>query len=178
MTPRDGAADQAFHEFFEAHHADLSRLAWMLTGESDVADDLAADALLEVWRHWERVSSADSPAAYARGVVANLARNRIRRLIRERHGLLGIGLLRREFHEKDADTAAVLDVREALRRLPYRRRACLVLRYAFDLSERETARTLGISIGTVKSQTSRGAAQLAGLLDGSLPDVTWAGGRS
>ena len=179
MTPRDGTADQAFHEFFEAHHADLSRLAWMLTGESDLADDLAADALLEVWRHWERVSSADSPTAYARGVVANLARNRIRRNIRERHGLLGVGLLRRDqFHEKAADTAAVLDVREALRRLPYRRRACVVLRYAFDLSERETARTLGISVGTVKSQTSRGAAQLAGLLDGSVPDVTWAGGRS
>ena len=179
MTPRDGTADQAFHEFFEAHHADLSRLAWLLTGEAEAADDLAADALLEVWRHWDRVSAAESPAAYARGVVANLARNRIRRLIRERRGLLGLGLLRRDqLHEKNADTAAVLDVREALRRLPYRRRACLVLRYAFDLSERETALTLGISIGTVKSQTSRGAAQLAELLDGSLTDVTWAERRS
>jgi RNA polymerase sigma-70 factor (sigma-E family) len=181
VTPRDGTAEQAFHEFFEAHHADLSRLAWMLTGESDAADDLAADALLEVWRHWDRVSAADSPVAYARGVVANLARTRIRRLIRERHGMLGLRLLRRDqSHEKDADTAAVLDLREALSRLPHRRRACLVLRYAFDLSERETARTLGISIGTVKSQTSRGAAQLARLLDGSgsVPDVTPAGERS
>lgn len=179
MTTQDATADRAFHEFFEAHHADLSRLAWLLTGEADAADDLASDALLEVWRHWDRVTAADSPVAYARGVVANLARNRLRRVIKERRGLLGFGVMRRDqLHERAADTATVLDVREALRRLPYRRRACLVLRYAFDLSERETANTLGISVGTVKSQTSRGAAQLAGLLDGSLPDVTWAGGRS
>lgn len=167
MTSRDGAATADFHAFFERHHGELSRLAYLMTGETEAADDLASDALLEVWRHWERVTAADSPIAYARGVVANLARNRIRRLGRERRGLLGVGALWRE-QAQDADVSAVVDVRAALRRLPYRRRACVVLRYAFDLSERETARTLGISVGTVKSQTSRGAAQLAGLL-GSLP---------
>jgi RNA polymerase sigma factor (sigma-70 family) len=66
---------------------------------------------------------------------------------------------------------AVLDVRTALRRLPYRRRACVVLRYAFDLPEQEVAAVLGISVGTVKSQTSRGAKQLAEILqDVRLPD--------
>jgi RNA polymerase sigma-70 factor (sigma-E family) len=179
VTPPDGSAGWAFDAFFEAHHADLSRLAWLLTGEPHAADDLAADALLEVWRHWDRVTAADSPVAYARGVLANLARNRLRRVIRERRGLLDFSLLRRDQpHQRATDTATVLDVREALHRLPYRRRACVVLRYAFDLSERETASTLGISVGTVKSQTSRGAAQLAELLRGSISDVTWAGGRN
>ncbi|TDB74603.1 SigE family RNA polymerase sigma factor [Micromonospora sp. KC721] len=162
---RAGGRDDAFHSFFESHHADLARLAYLVTGEPEVADDLAADALLEVWRHWDRVAAADSPIAYARGVLANLARNRIRRLSRERRGLLGVGLLWRD-RTQDVDVPVVVDVREALRRLPYRRRACVVLRYAFDLSERETARTLGISVGTVKSQTSRGAAQLTRLLGG------------
>jgi RNA polymerase sigma-70 factor (sigma-E family) len=168
-----GTRDRAFQEFFQAHHTDLARLAWLLTGEHDAADDLVSDALLEVWRHWERVSSADSPLAYACGMVSNLARNRLRRLVRERRGLSRLG------HDPglapavmDSDTAAVLDVRRALRCLPYRRRACVVLRYAFDMSEQETARTLGISIGTVKSQTSRGAAQLAGLLAGSHSDLS------
>jgi RNA polymerase sigma-70 factor (sigma-E family) len=173
---RDPGRDDAFHSFFESHHADLARLAYLVTGEPEVADDLAADALLEVWRHWDRVAAADSPIAYARGVLANLARNRIRRLRRERRGLLGVGLLWRG-RTQDVDVPAVVDVREALRRLPHRRRACVVLRYAFDLSEQETARTLGISVGTVKSQTSRGVAQLTRLLGEGLPTSTSDGTR-
>jgi RNA polymerase sigma-70 factor (sigma-E family) len=160
--------DTAFHAFFEASHTDLARLAYLMTGEAEAANDLAADALLEVWRHWERVMAADSPLAYARGVVANLARNRIRRLQRERRGLLGLGPLRSE-RAPVADMPAILDVRDALRRLPHRRRACVVLRYLLDLSEQETARSLGISVGTVKSQTSRGLTQLVGFLDTSDP---------
>jgi RNA polymerase sigma-70 factor (sigma-E family) len=155
--------DDAFHAFFEAHHAELARLAYLVTGEADVANDLAADALLEVWRRWDRVSAADNPIAYARGVLTNMARGRIRTLRRERRGLLRLGLPWRE-QAGDVDVPAVVDVRQALRRLPHRRRACLVLRYAFDLSEQETARALGVSVGTVKSQTSRGVAQLTALL--------------
>jgi len=60
--------------------------------------------------------------------------------------------------------AAVTDVRAALGRLPARKRACVVLRHYYGLSEQETARTLGISVGTVKSQTSRGVAELAAML--------------
>ncbi len=151
--------EDAFRRFFEAHHVDLSRLAFLLTGEAAVADDLAADAFVEVWRHWARVEAADSPVAYARGIVANLARQWVKRQVRERAGLLGLGRQRRESAEPD--TVAVLDVREALRRLPQRRRECVVLRYAFDVPEREVAELLGISIGAVKSQASRGAAQLS-----------------
>jgi RNA polymerase sigma-70 factor (sigma-E family) len=161
--------DQAFHAFFERHHKELSGLAYLLSGDSSAADDLAADALTEVWKHWERVSAAGDPAAYARGIVANLTRNWIRRQGRARRGLalLGLGGER----TADPDVPVVLDVRAALKRLPYRRRACVVLRYAFDLPEREVADILGISVGTVKSQTSRGAKQLADVLQElRLPD--------
>ena len=71
-TVVDDAASVEFHAFFERHYAELSRLAHLLTGESDAADDLAADALLALWHRWDRVRAADHPAAYARGVVANL----------------------------------------------------------------------------------------------------------
>ena len=59
----------------------------------------------------------------------------------------------------DPDTAVVVDVRSALLRLPPRRRACLVLRHCFQLTEYEVAETLGVSVGTVKSQTSKAVAQ-------------------
>ncbi|MEV6342380.1 SigE family RNA polymerase sigma factor [Actinoplanes sp. NPDC051851] len=159
--------DDAFRAYFERHHASLSRLAYLMTGEPSAADDLAADALTEVWRHWDRVQAAADPVAYGHGIVMNLARNWIRRRSRERiftFGLAGRG------HE-GSDVPAVLDVRGALRKLPHRRRACVVLRYAFDLSEREVAATLGISVGAVKSSTSRGAKQLAELLGGSVSRI-------
>ncbi|WP_093620227.1 SigE family RNA polymerase sigma factor [Actinoplanes philippinensis] len=154
--------DAAFRDYFERHHDSMSRLAYLMTGEAEIADDLAADALTEVWRHWDRVTAADDPVAYGHGILMNLARNWVRRRSRER--LLTLEPLRRAL---DPDVPAVLDVRGALRRLPHRRRACVVLRYSFDLSEKEVATILGISVGAVKSATSRGARQLAELLGGS-----------
>ncbi|GAA2989769.1 SigE family RNA polymerase sigma factor [Streptomyces fulvorobeus] len=161
------AAAAEFHEFFEAHYAELARLAHMLTGEADAADDLAADALLALWHRWDRVRSAEHPVAYARGVVANLARTRIRGAVRERRRVALFWTPRGGadgFAAEGPDVPAVVDVQEALRRLPFRKRACVVLRHAFDLSERDTALVLGISVGTVKSQTSRGVAELQRLL--------------
>jgi RNA polymerase sigma-70 factor (sigma-E family) len=154
--------EHAFQAFFEQHHADLARLAYLITGDANVADDLAADALVEIWRHWDRVEAADNPLAYARGVLANLARNWIRKQGRERRGLLSLKLFAED--ARSTDVPAVMDVRAALRRLPLRRRECVVLRYAFDVPERDVAAILGISVGTVKSQTSRGAEQLASFL--------------
>ncbi|GAA2624659.1 SigE family RNA polymerase sigma factor [Streptomyces axinellae] len=152
-----------FHAFFAQHHAELARLAYLLLGDAEEADDLAADAFVAIRRSWERVRTAERPVAYARGVVTNLARTHIRSRARERRR---IALFRSRHAERGEgpDVPAVLDVREALGRLAFRRRACVVLRHAFDVSERDTARVLGISTGTVKSQTSRGMAESARLL--------------
>ncbi|MEK8142581.1 SigE family RNA polymerase sigma factor [Streptomyces sp. M10(2022)] len=164
-TVVDDAAVTEFHAFFEAHYAELARLAHLLTGEADAADDLAADALMALWHRWDRVRGADHPVAYARGVVANMARSRIRSAVRERRRIALFWSPRGDGDAvDDPDVPVVVDVQEALRRLPFRKRACVVLRHAFDLSERDTSLVLGISIGTVKSQTSRGVAELQRLL--------------
>ena len=107
--------------------------------------------------------AAQHPVAYARGVVANLARERIRSTVRERRRV-ALFWSRSTEHVDGPDVAVVLDVRAALTRLPFRKRACVVLRHAFDLSEKDTAAALGISVGTVKSQTSKGMAELERLL--------------
>ncbi|MGW2837572.1 SigE family RNA polymerase sigma factor [Streptomyces sp. NPDC001493] len=167
-TVVDAAAAAEFHQFFEAHYAELARLAHLLTGEADAADDLAADALMALWHRWDRMREADHPVAYARGVVANLARTRIRGAVRERRRIALFWAPRSGagdgFAVEDPDVTTVVDVQEALRKLPFRKRACVVLRHAFDLSERDTSLVLGISVGTVKSQTSRGLAELQRLL--------------
>ncbi|MFF0104159.1 SigE family RNA polymerase sigma factor [Streptomyces hirsutus] len=169
-TVVDGSTAAEFHAFFERHYAELSRLAALLTGEADTADDLAADALLALWHRWDRVRAAEHPAAYARGVVANLARTRIRSAVRERRRI-ALFWSQREERAENPDVAGAVDVREALRRLPFRKRACVVLRHAFDLSERDTALALGVSVGTVKSQTSKGMAELQRLLGTPSPEV-------
>ncbi|MFD3933368.1 SigE family RNA polymerase sigma factor [Streptomyces sp. NBC_00243] len=185
-TVVDDAASVEFHAFFERHYAELARLAHLLTGEPDAADDLAADALLALWHRWDRVRAADHPAAYARGVVANLARTRIRSAVRERRRIT-LFWSQRDDKTENPDIPGVVDVQDALRRLPFRKRACVVLRHAFDLSEKDTALALGISVGTVKSQTSKGMAELKRLLGtdeapmrvhvGVLPTTGGAGGR-
>jgi len=165
MLDRRPEAEREFLAFFQRYHTDFSRFAYLMTGEPNVADDLAADALTEVWRHWDRVKAADSPIAYARGVLANLVRNWIRRIGQERRGFALVAMEWRDREPARQDEVpATLDVRKALHRLPYSRRACVVLRHGFGLSEREAAAVLNVSVGTVKSQTSRGTAQLARLL--------------
>ncbi|WP_329500452.1 SigE family RNA polymerase sigma factor [Kitasatospora herbaricolor] len=170
MTADEASAE--FHAFFERHHAGLARLARLLTGEADAADDLAADAMVALWHRWDKVRGADHPLACARGTVAGLARVRIRGAIREKRRVL-LFRSRRPERTGDPDMAAVLDVRAALARLPFRKRSCVVLRHAFDLSENETAQALGISVGTVRSRTSKGMAELQRLIgtraDGRLP---------
>lgn len=159
-TRRSRGEHDAFDTFYAAHYRELARFAYLLTGEHEAADDVTAEALAETWKHWARVSAADRPLAYVRRIVANLAADRTSRLVRERRSwrLWSHG---RSDRVEASDTPAAVDLRQALLRIPARKRACIVLRYYYGLSEQETAATLGITVGTVKSQTSRGLEELA-----------------
>jgi RNA polymerase sigma-70 factor (sigma-E family) len=156
----DGA-DEKRREFaaFVAQHArSLNRLAYLLVGDEHAGEDLAAEALLASWQHWDRVREADLPLAYVRRILVNQASGHFRRRARD---LTVVGHLQAiaPHSSQDPDTAAVIDVRSALMRLPPRRRACLVLRHCFELTEQDVAQALGVSVGTVKSQTSKAVAQ-------------------
>ncbi|MEU8118416.1 SigE family RNA polymerase sigma factor [Spirillospora sp. NPDC049024] len=177
----DESAHAEFHRFFQRHHRELARLAFLLLGDRDGADDLAADAMAAAWQRWDRVRAADQPVAYVRRMVVNMARSRIRALVRERDKAVRLGA-RMDDRVREPDVPAVVDMRAALRTLPQRKRACVVLRFAFDLSEKDTARVLGVAVGTVKSQTAKGVAELARRLDdrrpaGRAPSRTGLAGR-
>src|SRR6266568_5086930 len=120
----DNAARQAFDVFFTSHHRELGRLAYLLSGDQDAA----AEAFAQAWGRWAQVTRADSPLAYVRRIVVNLAADRIRRLTRERKGRRLLGATWSE-RTQGPDVAAVADVRAALTRLPERKRACVVLRH-------------------------------------------------
>ncbi len=162
--------DDAFTAFADEYAITLLRLAGALTGDPHVSEDVVQAALERVFVRWRRL---DDPHAYARQIVVNLCRDRGRGwLRRERIGL--------PQHELPApDLIAELDDRDrlvrAIRSLPFRQRSVIVLRYWHDLTERQTADTLGIGVGTVKSQTNRAIHQLRDLL--ATPAITLTGGH-
>jgi RNA polymerase sigma-70 factor (sigma-E family) len=174
---RPGADRAAFDVFFADHYRELARFAYLLTGDHDAADDVTAEAMAETWKNWARVASADWPLAYVRRIVANIVGARTARLVRERRSWRLWSVGRREQSEVP-DTDAAVDLRQVLLRLPARKRACVVLRYYYGLSERETAETLGIAVGTVKSQSSRGLEELGAQLRGSRSAPSGARGGS
>jgi hypothetical protein len=67
LGAKDGAARQAFGAFFTARHRGFGRLAYLLSGDQDAAEDIVAEAFAEAWRCWEQVTQADSPVAIAAG---------------------------------------------------------------------------------------------------------------
>jgi RNA polymerase sigma-70 factor (ECF subfamily) len=153
-----GDVERAFREFVTARSPALLRTAYLLVGDWASAEDLVQVALTKTYLAWRRLNHIDAVEAYVRRVLVNTAsswwrrrwhRERPSALLPERAVPDGTG--------RYADRDALL---RHLRALPVRQRAVLVLRYYEDMSEAETARVLGVSVGTVKSQSSRGIAAL------------------
>lgn len=148
-------------DFVRASWPRLLGTARMLTGDPHEAEDLTQATLVKVVAAWPRIQRRDDPTVYARRVMINLATSRWRRRRRTHYQ----DLLRREgLAEHAPDHAGGISDRDAVWRvmatLPARMRAVLVLRYYEDLTEAETAEILECSVGTVKSQASRGLARL------------------
>jgi RNA polymerase sigma-70 factor, ECF subfamily len=146
-----------FREFFAAEYGRLRGLGYLLTGDWAQAEELAQDALARTYRAWSRVRGHERPAAYARKVLVNRHRSLLRRAAVEARHLRG----RRVEEAVEADLGEDgLVLWSAVRRLPARQRAVLVLRYHEDMAEAEVARLLGLPLGTVKSLGHRGLARL------------------
>lgn len=147
-----------FDDFVRGRAGALLRSAYLLTGDRHAAEDLLQDTLERVYRHWSRI--ATSPEAYARRALVNGATNRWR-WRRRRPPEAPLSDTDDPAGPDHAGTVALRAVvRNALRELPARQRATVVLRYFDDLSEAEVASLLNCSVGTVKSHASRGLARL------------------
>jgi RNA polymerase sigma-70 factor (sigma-E family) len=155
--------ERSFAVVFNAHHRQAVRLAYLLTSDADQAEDIAAEAFAKVYPRWKKGQVRDV-GAYLRRAVANEANSKLRRrYLERREAAKRSGDLRGE-RTMDDHTADHDAVWSAIQRLPDRQRHAVVLRYYEDLSEADTAEILGCSIGTVKSQVSRGLAKLEQML--------------
>lgn len=164
------AAAAEFSDFMHGRWAQLVRLGYGLTGDLQLAEDLAQTAFARAYASWGRVRRADDPDAYLRKIVVNANRSRFRK--RRVTEVLTATLPELAGPADHADQRSQRDALvTALMQLPYGQRAAVVLRYWLDLTETQAADVLGCSVGNVKSQTSRALAKLradAVLLEGGL----------
>ena len=144
-----------FGDYFTTHGRALMRLAFVMTGDRQSAEDVTQDTLLQLYRRW---SDLRDPHAYARRSIVN--------------GAITLGRRRTRFSGAEAPDVSIgdpstsvlqhLDLWKAVSRLPARQRAVVVLRYYEDLSDREIARVLGIRESTVRSTAVRAVVSLRG----------------
>ena len=161
-------SDADYTEFVHASWPSLYRTAYLLVGEHTLAEDLVQTSLAKTYASWRHVRDLSAAPGYARTTLINTAASWFRRKS-WRKELASAELPEPVLHPDHSDRPAVID---ALRQLPPRQRAVIVLRYYEDLSVAETARALGCSDGTVKSQTSDALARLRTLLGDAVVPLT------
>ncbi|MFF6955555.1 MULTISPECIES: SigE family RNA polymerase sigma factor [unclassified Streptomyces] len=149
-----------FHAFVVARSAVLFHGALVLTGDRQTAEDLVQETLERACRKWRTIAAKDSPDAYVRRIMVNLANDRWRRFRRTVPYQDGVD------RAAPGDQYGQVDTRDqlvrALQGLPMRMRTVVVLRYFHDLSDAQIAADLGISVSTVRSQLTRGIDKLRG----------------
>jgi RNA polymerase sigma-70 factor (sigma-E family) len=146
-----------FTEFVAARQQALRWVAYLLCQDWYHADDLVQVTITRLYVHWHRVRLMDRPEAYARTIL-------VRTFISERRsGWARNVSLSGEIPDTPGagpDHDDAIDVNAALADLPPRQRATLVLRFYCDQTVDQVAEVLGCSVGTVKSQTSKGLGSL------------------
>jgi len=161
-------ASQAVTALYERHALGLTRLAFLMLGDRQTAEDVVQEAFCGLYRAWDRLPDHARALGYVRSSVLNGSRSALRRSKRAPRAVAAPAAA------ASAEDAVLAGERQretvaALRRLPPRQREAVVLRYFAYLPEQDTAVAMGVSRGTVKSTTSRALAALARMLQEEKP---------
>ncbi|MDX6256285.1 MAG: hypothetical protein QOJ11_2619 [Frankiales bacterium] len=150
---------------YSQHYRSLIRLAALLLDEVAACEDVVQEAYIRVHNSRSRLRDQDKALAYLRQTVVNLSRSTLRRrIVAARHAPHPMP----DAASAEHDAYALVErdaVVAGLRQLPRRQREAVVLRYYADASEAQTASVMGVSVGAVKSYTSRGLTGLGALLE-------------
>jgi RNA polymerase sigma-70 factor (sigma-E family) len=151
-------SEESFAQYARGRSAALTRIAYLLTGDAHLAEDLVQETLLSVVGRWRRIVAGGDPDAYVRRALYHKHISFWRR--RRRRPDLVHEPADRPIPDPAARIADGLTLRLALARLAPGQRAVLVLRFYEDRTEEEVAELLGCRVGTVKSQTRDALARL------------------
>lgn len=155
VTPSEARAP--FADYVAARGQALQRTAYLLTGDWGLAEDLVQTALARIYPRWDRIAR-DNPEAYVRKVLVNTWASWWRRRWRGEVPTDELTETAADDPYTHADRRRA--VAAALATLPPKQRAVVVLRFHEDMTEVQVAAVLGISVGTVKSQTAKAMAKL------------------
>ncbi|MEU8078211.1 SigE family RNA polymerase sigma factor [Catellatospora citrea] len=159
----DASRAEEFEAFVRGRTPALLRAAYLLTGDQHLAEDLVNDALIRTHQVWHRLRDS-SPEAYTRKIMYHLQISWWRRRKRSPERLTDVlpepHADSRRFVDEQARSVNRLALQDALNKLGARQRAVLVLRYFEDMTESEVAELLGVTVGTVKSQSAKALARL------------------
>jgi RNA polymerase sigma-70 factor (sigma-E family) len=172
MSAVDGVeADDAgrLADLYVRHAPAGFRLAYLLTGDRDAAEDLLQDAFVKLVGRLRHLRQPDAFEAYLRRTIVNLSNNRFRRRALERTQVEREKRVRGD-DAAEPDVPLEQDMRRALLELPQRQRAAIVLRFYEDLSEREIAELLRCRPATVRSLVFRAVRVLRADLEGQFDD--------
>lgn len=160
-SPATGAVEA----LFVGHYRSLVRLAGLLLGDRQAAEEVVQDAFVRLQIAWPRLRDQDRAPAWLRSAVLNGARSRLRgERVRRRH----LEVVPGSAESPEAGAVAGDEHRRmlaALGQLAPRQREALVLKFYLELSEAETAAAMGVSAGSVKTHVHRGLARLAELVE-------------
>lgn len=156
---RATANDADFAEWMSARQPALLRTAYLLTSDHHSAEDLVQTTLAKVYLSWGKVRDRAAIDGYARRILVNENNSLWRRAWKKRETVSDQVPDWVPAHDEydEGRSSALWDL---VQTLPRKQRAAVVLRYYEELTEAETAEVLGVSVGTVKSQTSRALATL------------------
>ncbi|MDX6255773.1 MAG: hypothetical protein QOJ11_2107 [Frankiales bacterium] len=154
----DSSSTEDFRRFVAARQRALLRTAWFLTGDWGAAEDVVQLALVRAWPHWSRVAATEGGEAYVRRIIVNKPIDWRCRQSSVEVPTPTLPETANRADGPDVDLKRMLVA--AVRALPPRQRAVVVLRYFDDLTEAQTAAAMGCSVGTVKSQASKALASL------------------
>ena len=169
---RGAERDREVAALFDEHYDGLCRLAYLILGDAHLAEEIVMEALMKVFTGWGRIRDRSQSSAYLRRAVVNLCRSKIRRkVIEARVNAQTHHTERLAPPSWDPDRhETAREVWDAVRQLPPRQRACIVLHYEQDLPDAEIATILDCSVSTVRSQLTRARDKLARSL--GTTDVT------
>ncbi|GAB7046923.1 SigE family RNA polymerase sigma factor [Catenuloplanes indicus] len=161
--------DADYLAYVHGRMAALRRWAYLLSGDTHQADDLVQETLTTVYSRWHRVSRADNIDGYVHRILVRTFLNERRR------GWWKVRLFGETAPDRQSDAADVEDrqlLRAALARITPNQQAVLVLRFLCDQSVADTAQVLGVSEGTVKSQTKHALTAMRRILGDRMPSLT------
>ncbi|MEX2268525.1 MAG: SigE family RNA polymerase sigma factor [Acidimicrobiia bacterium] len=146
-----GQAPEELTAFCRAEWPRLVGALCLMSGDLELAKELAQETVVRICRNWRRVRRMEAPGAWAHRVAMNLARSHFRHLKVTERVHAHLALSGEAIDASDLDGA--IAVRAAVAELPERQRMAIVLRYFVDLSVRDTAEVMRCPEGTVKTLT-------------------------